>query len=187
MIVSDECSNPCNTSPEESTSLSLMDRLRHPVYLLIYGAILILGIIFIVLVFVGSTTTWYINLIEPNVNPWVVRGLWIAATIFSYLGYYLIIDTSPEPGRAPIDLIVSVYYLIGSFILLLWTVVFYYAENLALSLWLSIVVFVYRFWLFTYIWYIRPAAAIFLIPDLLIYAYLIYSVAHLAYLNNVPI
>lgn len=176
-----------NTQKSSAYSFSgFTKRLQQPIYIIIYAALIILGVLLVVTVFVGVYSKWYNDLIEPNINPWIIRGLWVVGTILSYVGFIFIPQDGSE-AAASRDLIISVLFLITSFLFLAWAAAFYFDENITLSLWLSAVIFIYNFWLFIYIWHINPITAIFLIPNLILYVYLIYASAHLASLNNVPI
>lgn len=175
----------------------LLDEYNKLIYISIYAAILIVEVLYFIISATGTDTTWYIELLKGPVDPWVIRSLWIIATILSYVSLFLLlpdvmINERDTEETININMInrsrsVAPLFLIGIFMSLGWAVVFYYVQNIGLSLWLIIVLFSYTFWLFMYIWYIKPVAAVFLIPILVIYIYLMYSVTHLAYLNNVPL
>lgn len=172
---------------EEKISDSVWgQRLTRIDFLLIYAAIVIISILSITVSVVGSTTTWYRELKQGSINPWLIRVGWVIATLLSYVGLYLLWE-DVRPNEVSRDLGITVLFMIGTFLSLGWASVFYYAKNVGLSLWLLGILFVYKFWLFMYIWYIKPVAAVFLIPILLMYIYLMYSVAHLAYLNNIKL
>ena len=168
-----------------SPKLTLM-RLKRPDFIIVYISLLILAILLIVIVYFGERTPWNQGLIRPNINPWFVRILWIVGTIFSYAAYYFIWE-SIETHDIPKDLIVSVLYIVSGFLFVGWAVAYYYAEDITLSLWIAVLIFIYNLWLFIYVWYIRPIAALFLIPNLILYIYLLYTTIHIASLNNIPI
>lgn len=163
-------------------------------YTLIYAAILMVTILYLIISATGTETTWYRELMKGPVDPWVIRSFWIVSTILSYVSLLILLpDICIFNNMCDNILSDKVYYarsvaplfLISLFIALGWMAVFYYVQDIGLSLWLIMILFTYEFWLFIYIWYIKPLAAVFMIPLLILYVYLMYSVIHLAYLNNV--
>ena len=147
-------------------------------FLIIIGSMIIIGILFIIMSLVGLTNKWYRELNKGAINPWVVTLLWSLSILLSYVTLFLLWNNSSL-------LTFMVLFLISMFMSLGWVIIFYYGQDIGLSLWLISVLFIYKFWLFVHIWYIRPIASVFLIPILLMYIYLMYSVAHLAYLNGI--
>ena len=160
-------------------------RLKRPDFLVVYISLIVLTILFLVVVFVGENTAWYRSLRQANINPWFVRGLWVLGTILSYVTFFFIWQDI-RIYDIPRDLIVNVLFVITDFMFLAWTVAFYYAEDLSMSFWVAVGIFIYNLWLFIYIWNIKPFAALFLLPNMVLYLYLIYSTIHLASLNHVP-
>lgn len=156
-------------------------------FLFVYGAIIIVSALFIVSYFFGINSTWYINLIKPNVNGWVVEAAWIIATALSYIGLFFLYDNNNSPSQISRNLGISFLFLIGNFLTLAWSTAFFQAQNLELAIWLAVIILIYNFWVYIYILYIKVLAAIFLIPILLMYVYLIYVTIHTASLNNIPI
>jgi tryptophan-rich sensory protein len=163
-------------------------------FLLVYAAIVLITILFLIVSIVGASTTWHRELRQDPINPWIIRISWLIATALSYVGLFLLwktfskekeISSTGSSYEASNFLAITVLFLISTFLSLGWAAIFYYSQNIGLSLWLVGILFVYKFWLFMYIWYIKPIAALFLIPLLIMYIYLMYSVAHLAYLNNI--
>lgn len=168
--------NPCAVTVKEGIStMSLF---------IIFAAMIMVGILFIIVSIIGSRTTWYQELNKGPINPWIVTILWPLAILISFVSLF-ILWRSLYPDQASRFLTISVFFLISMFMSLGWIIIFYYGEDIGLSLWLIAVLFIYKFWLFVHIWYIKPIAAVFLIPMLLMYIYLMYSVAHLAYLNGI--
>lgn len=161
-------------------------RIKRLDFLVVYSSLLILAILLLVVVFLGERTTWYRGIIQPNINPWITRGLWIIGTILSYVSFFFIWQ-DVEVHEVPRDLIVSVLFVVTGFLFLAWGVAYYYAEDIVLSLWVAIIIFIYNLWLTIYVWYIKPIAALFLIPNLILYIYLLYATIHTASLNNIPI
>ena len=168
------------TYTQDQSEPTWIQRFSRPDFLLIYGAIALVTILFVITSTAGSNTTWYQQLKKGPVDAWMLRLLWIISIWLSYIALFLLSES-----RVGIQLSVTALFLISLFLSLGWIALFYYGQNIGLSLWLVGILFLYKFWLFMHIWYIRPVAAIFLIPILLIYIYLMYTVAHLAYLNDV--
>ncbi|CAH6420189.1 Hypothetical protein HVR_LOCUS1120 [uncultured virus] len=170
----------------QESGMQFLQRLRRWDFILIYSSIIIVSLLFITVAYFGSNSEWYVNLIKLPFNTWFIRFLWVVASLLSYVGLFILWQhvTSDEIAR---DLIVSIFFMISSFLSLSWAVAFYYAQNIGLAVWLSLVIFVYKFWLFVYIWYIKPLAAIFLIPILLMDIYLVYSTLHISSSNGVPL
>lgn len=182
---SDELSSNNNIVIKQSSN-SELSRLKQPVFIVVYLSLIILGILLLVVVYFGLKTDWNNRLIPSDVNPWIVRILWVFATIASYLAYHFIVENINE-HPIPRDLIVSVLYIISSFLFLAWAITYYYAEDIVLSLWILFAVFVYNVWLFIYVWRLTELGAAFLVPNLILYVYLLYSTLHIASINNIPI
>lgn len=178
------------TKSEHQNSFFLISnftrRFKRLDFVVVYVSILILTILLILVLIFGEQRPWYKNLIKNNINPWLLRSLWVVATIISF-GAFFFIWQDDRIIKNPRDLILSVLFIITGFLFLAWAVTLYYAENIAMSIWILLILFIYNFWLFMYLWYINPIAAIFLLPSLVLYIYLLYSTIHLASLNNIPI
>lgn len=187
--VDESCQCPQESTDENKKSSffsSFLGRIKRFDFLVVYLSLLILGILLILVIIFGEQTTWYRNLAKNNINPWLLRGLWLVATILSFVTFSIIWQDI-KVNENPQDLILSSLFIVAGFLFVAWSVTFYYAENITLSLWILIVMFTYNFWLFLYVWYINPIAAIFLIPNLLLYSYLLYTTIHLASMNDIPI
>ena len=157
-------------------------------------AIIMVNLLVIVVSILGSNTTWFQSLNKGPVNIWIILGSWIIATILSYIGLFLFYSHtlapcahSMWPTQKTRNLVVAMLFLISAFLSLIWVAIFFYVQNIGLSLWLVSALFIYKFWVFIYMWYLKPVAAIFLIPILAVYIYLFYAMAHLATLNNIPL
>ncbi|CAH6420186.1 Hypothetical protein HVR_LOCUS1119 [uncultured virus] len=165
----------------------------------IYISITVIDILVILSVIFGISSTWYKNIRKSGVNPWLIGALWIVATIFSYAAIFMLwvnIDTRTasdavwehaNPEDIPLDLRLSIYFLIGSFLSLLWTTVLFQGNNIGLAVWIAALLFLYQFWLLIYIWIIKIQAAIFMIPLVIMYGYLFYATVHLASINKVSL
>jgi len=192
--LSSSCSSPNYINPNSSSTVPPLysSTFVNLEYFTIYGVILIAAVLYLIASAIGTETTWYLNLIKPDLNPWYTRTLWIIATIVSYITLFLLLPeisfyhpSSLSPSIVYKARTVAPLFLIGTLISLSWTVIFYYYQNIGLSLWLTSILFIYNFWLFMYVWYIKPLAAVFMIPILAIYIYLVYFMTNLAYLNHV--
>lgn len=163
-------------------------------FVIVMLAILILNILVLTVSLLGSNTTWYQSLNKGRIDAWVIILLWLITTLLSYVGLFIFyshvlppcIDSS-WPDQKSRNLFVAYLFVISSFLSLAWVALFFYIQNIGLSLWLISVLFMYKFWVFIYMWRIKPLAAIFLVPLLLMYVYLFYAVAHLATLNDIPL
>jgi len=154
-------------------------------YILIYGAIVIVTILFLIILIIGANTTWYINLNKGSISNWLIIVLWIIAGSISYIGLFLLWGNI-KSTELSINLNVAILFLVSIFLALGWIAIFYYNQNIGLSFWLALVLFIYEFWLFMHIWYINPIAAMFFTPILALYIYLMYFTAHIASVNNIP-
>lgn len=165
---------------------NFIHRIKRPDFIIVYLALLISAILLAVLVYFGDSTDWYLNLVQPNVNTWLVRGLWLLGTILSYVAFYFIWE-DVTVHVVPRDLIVSTFFVVTGFLFLAWALALYYAQDIAMSLWIAVIIFIYNYWIFIYVWHIKPIAAVFLLPNMLLYVYLIYNSIHLASINKIPI
>jgi tryptophan-rich sensory protein len=171
------------TAIGEEISL-LKQRLRRFDFLFVYIVILLVDILFLLSYIPGIYSSWNTTLVQANLHPWIPRAGWIVATILSYIGIYILWEYA-GPDDIPRDLGVSVLFIVGSLITVAWSVALYQGQNIALSTWISVILFVFQFWLVIYVWFIKPLAALFLIPLMLMYLYLVYSMVHLAAINGV--
>lgn len=156
--------------------------------------IIFVNIITIILSIAGTRTAWFTSLTLGPVNIWLLHAAWVIAILLSYVALFLFYShtlepcmSNPWPDRQSRNLALAVLFLIGSLLTLAWVAIFFYVQNLALSLWLVSIVFMYMFWVFMYMWTIMPVAAIFMIPLLVLYVVVFYSIAQLATLNNVSL
>lgn len=152
----------------------------------IYISITIIYIMFVVSALSGINSIWYNNLTKSNVNPWVIGILWAFSTLLSYGAIFMIWE-HVQPNEVSFDMILSIYFLIGTFLSLLWAAVFFHNNNITFAVWTAALMFLYQFWLLIYIWSVKIRAAIFMIPIVILYGYILYSMIHLATLNNIII
>ncbi len=155
-------------------------------FVVVYLTLIALAVLLIVTVYYGSSTEWYTNLIPTPSNTWIIRGLWVVGTILSYIGFFWLWQ-DVRINCIPQDFIVSTLFIISGFLFLGWAVALYYAQDIILSFWLAMIIFIYNFWLFVYIWHISWIAAVFQLPLLALYIYLLYDTLTLASLNGIPI
>lgn len=185
-VVSYTCPPPVGSAVDPFSFEALVARLKRFDFIVVYSSLLILAILLLVVVFFGQSTPFYQSLRQPNINPWIIRGLWVLGTVLSYVTFFFLgQDVRVHP--VPRDFIVSVLFVISGLLFLAWAVALYYAEDVTLSMWIAIVIFIYNYWLFIYVWNLNRIAALFLIPNLILYGYLVYISAHTASLNNIPI
>ena len=162
----------------------LLERAARADMWFIYIVITIINILVILSALFGINSTWYKNLHKSRRNPWLIGALWIVATILSYGAIFMLWEHVTSDTIAK-DMELSVYFMIGNFLSLLWSTIFFQGNNLSMSVWISALLFLYQFWLFIYIWSIKIRAALFMIPLIILYGYLFYSMVHVATLNNV--
>ncbi len=178
------------TYDDTQEQLSYIDRISQRLhradYLFVYAVVVVVWILFLLAYIPGIYSDWYNGLRLSGLNLWIPRVGWLVATLISYVGLYLFWGNS-TPEEMSRDLGITVLFIIASLLIFAWAVALYQAENIALATWIACALFVYEFWLFIYIWNLKPIAALFLIPLLFMYFYLIYSMIQLARLNNVPL
>lgn len=172
-------------STKESGEM-LFQRLGRPEMWLIYISIAILYILFIASAVMGINCDWYRNLDKGGVDAYTIGILLISATIFSYGAIFMIWEHI-TPEETSIDFAISVYFMIGALLGLLWVAVFFQGNNVSACIWLVALTFVYYFWLFLYIWKIRIIASLFLLPLIMLYGYIFYVMVHLESVNHIPV
>ncbi len=145
--------------------------------LILYGLLFIFTFTILTIAITGSQTQWYQSLNSGSINVLVFILFWLLATLISYISILVLQSNSA----------ILCLFVISAFIALGWVSIFFYGQNIAYSLWLMAIVFTYSFWLFIEICYISELACAFMIPILVLYIIIVYSVAHLAYLNNIPL
>jgi len=158
----------------------LDDQISYIDYIIVYISIVIVAILSLVLSYIGSNTDWYQNLTKSPTDLWIIRMFWILATISLFISLMFLIHNYNSR-------LVPCFVLISMLLLLGWITIFYYVQNIGLSLWLSLILLTYNFWLFIYVWSIDVLSAIFIIPTIIMYLYLTYSMTHLSYINNIPL
>ena len=166
--------------------ISLIGQYHTTAITIIFVVTILIDILFFVSFLVGTYSTWYSNIKQDNINPWIPRISWIVVTLISYVATY-ILWKNINPDNVVVISKVSIFYLVNALLILLWSVAFYQLQNIAAGFWMSLILLLYNFWLMIYIWYINPLASIFIFPLVAMYFYFMYSTLHLAWINNVPI
>lgn len=176
-----------SSKTKESTEVTFWKRISRLDYIFVYLALIAVYILFFASYLSGVyLSNWYSNLKQARINPWFPRILWVLTTIISYIGLYLLWYGADE-YKTTRYLGITTLYLVSAFLNLAWSVSLYQAENIALATWMSGILFLFQFWLVIVIWYINPVPAIFLIPSACMYLYLVYTMIHLASINNIII
>lgn len=175
--------NTCNVDPC-CCVVPYLDMITSWEYILVFIITLLIYIPFFISYFYGVNSVWYESLIRDTNNTWIIAGLWIVTTIISYIGLY-ILWRDPTKTIVSRNLMISVLFFISNVILLAWAVVFYQFHNISTATWISLILFIYQFWIFIYIWSIDRLAALFFIPLVAMYLYFFYSMVHLAILNGI--
>ena len=179
-----ECEDAVTRYWKEYVTLN-MQRLHRFDYMVVYICIFVLVIISAIIVFIGTRKARHSSIVLPSTNPWIIAVAWIISTFLAYVGVLLLWENLDCITGPPKDLLIYIYYMIGSFILVLWAVIFYHADNLPLAFWISVAAFAYRLWLCIYIWRFNPISGILFVPSLLLQVYILYLTLHVISLNNI--
>lgn len=156
-------------------------------YIIIFIITFLIYIPFFVSYFFGIYSAWYASLRMTTGNDnWVPRILWVVASLVSYIGLY-ILWRNPTEAIVRRNLIISVLYLIGNFILILWSVVFLQLQDIAGAVWLGVVILVFQIGMFVYIASLDIVAALFFLPLIAMYIYFVVDLVNLAEINNIPL
>jgi tryptophan-rich sensory protein len=183
VINCEKCQKDITLDPNHEC-VSFTDLYKSWTYIIIILVTLLVYIPFIISYLAGIYSPFYNSLKLTTNNPWIARILWVITTIISYIGLYILYhDLTPE--KLSQNLTVSVLFLIGNFILLAWSVTLFQFKSIALSVWIVFALFVYEFWVFTYVWNINRVASLFLLPLLGMYLFFVYDSVHLAFLNGI--
>jgi tryptophan-rich sensory protein len=176
-----QCDVPSPTNTTGSFLQSILVRLQQRDVIVVYAIVIVVWLLFFLSYIPGIYSQWFLNLEKPLINLWIPRIAWIVAALLSYIGSYILARSIPLDKYLAIVML----YVSGSFIMLGWSVALYQARNIALAAWIAGVLFIYQAALFLLVWHLNPIAAIFMIPILALYLYLVYSTVELAALNNV--
>ena len=145
----------------------------------------ILTILFLVASYIGSKESWYVNLpVKSNENSWLIAGLWIGASLLSYLAFYIVKDYDDEIyGQSRL----LPLFLITSFLNILWVIIFFKFQNFTWTLIIISIIFAIQFYIMIFLLYINVWAFVVLIPLQALYGYLLYSTIHLASINSIVV
>ena len=124
----------------------------------------------------GLSSLWYSNLLKSGLEITINRYVFVFLYFFTILLPYTVLYDKP---------LVLLYLLIGALLSLLWIVIFFVGQDISLSIWLIVPVFLYYLWLFSNIWIYYPLGAIFLLPLLVFIIFIFYHTVHLAFINNI--
>lgn len=155
-----------------------------PTWYMIVASI-VLTILFLVGSYFGVRKKWYRTLpVKSNENTWVVAVLWVIASLISYGIFYFIKDKDESIyGQSRI----YPYFVIISFLNVLWVVLYFNNQNTVLTLLIIGIIFALQLYIIIFLFYISIIAAVLLVPLQILYAYLFYSILHLASINNITL
>lgn len=157
---------------------------KYEYYLIIFTSILI-TISFLIVTFYGRQLPWYVNLpVKTSDNVYLLAFLWIIAILISYISFYRIRNKDEHVyGQSRL----IIYYLIVSYLNLLWIVLYFYYANFNVSLLILSIIFILQLYMILFLYRIDKLSSIFLIPVQILYGYLIYSILHTASINDIII
>lgn len=176
-----KCNVPASTNSTGSFLQGILVRFQQRDVIVVYAIVIVVWLLFFLSYIPGIYSEWFLNLQQPRVNLWIPRVAWIIGALLSYIGSYILARSISLDKYLAIVML----YVSGSFIMLGWSVALYQAQNIALAAWLAGILFIYQAALFLLVWHLNPIAAIFMIPILALYLYLVYNTVELAALNNV--
>lgn len=144
-----------------------------------------LTILFIVAAYFGSKLSWYQNLpVKSQDNVYILAAAWVIASLISFGALYIIGDEDETIyGQSRL----LPWYLVISFLNLLWVVIFYIYQSFATALVFILIIILINFYLILFLLYINIWAGLLLVPLEILYIYLIYSLINLASRNNIII
>ena len=140
-------------------------------------------IVFLISYAEGLNDPWYNSLKFNELNVWIPRVLWIVSTIVAYTALFFIYSSTSYDQT----LLIGVLYIIGAFLNILWSVSLFELNDLGLAFWASVVLFLYQLWVFIFIFYLEPLLSLFLIPSVVMYFYLVYTMINTSLLNDIPL
>lgn len=173
-----------NTNVVTENVDNLFQHRRRLEIMILYTGIAILFMLTIATVIFGVQTQWFSDFTHNELNPYIVLAVWIITVLISYIAIYILWKT-PMQGDHINDMYFSIFILIGEFLTLFAAAVFFQAQNIRLAAFLAAMVFLYYFWLFVYCYNLKIKASFFIVPLVLMYAFLFYLVIHFACLNDI--
>ena len=153
----------------------------YPIFInsvVVFIFVVIVAMLCLILFGFGITSEWYNHLNKENINSWIIFSALLVALLVSYLSILILPHTH--------DSIVCLF-LIGTFLLLFWVLIFFHYRDIGVSIWVMFAVFVYFFCLSNYVWIISPLAAIPILPLLIMFLFLVYFMIYLADINKVSL
>ncbi len=146
---------------------------------------LILVILFIVAAYFGARLKWYQDLPKKSSdNTYILAAAWIIASILSYVSFYLIKDE--DDSIYGYSRLIAWYALIN-FLNLLWVVIFYIYQSFIGAIVILLIISFLTFYIFLFFLAIHILAGVFILPLLILYVYLIYTLINLASRNAIII
>jgi tryptophan-rich sensory protein len=147
-----------------------------------WTVVISLIIVYVLIFLLLSHPGWFTGLIIPqDLRPLVIA--WVVVTLLSYFSLSIL---GPSSLGGSLDMEVLIRFFIGSVLVLILGVILF-TQDLWLGILMSIIVFVYYFWLFLYLYEKSPWASAYLIPSLVVYAIGFVALTNLALANNVPL
>lgn len=170
---------------EESSDNSYLNLFtpQDPYTWILWISSFILIILFLIISYFGAREKWYINLPKKNNgNTWLIAGLWVIASLLSYGTFYIIKDYDDKIyGQSRL----IAFYLIVSFLNILWAIIFFKYQNFLWTLILLLIVFAVQFYILIFVININFFAGVLILPLQILYGYLFYSFLNLASINNI--
>lgn len=141
-----------------------------------------LTILFLIVAYLGSKQSWYVNLsVKSQGNVWLLAGAWIIASLISYGAFYLIrnVDDKIYGTSRLLPL-----FLIISYINLLWAIIFYLYQSFIITAILIALIILINVYIIIFLFSINVWAGLTVLPLEILYIYLLYSILRLGADNN---
>ncbi len=169
---------------KDSVDMGLQRVWRRDLWI-IFSVMLVLNILIVASAISGYLSPWYQGLQRPNVSPILTGILWIVTSLLSFGALFMVWE-HVRASEVPVDVRLSIYFMIGSFLATIWAGTFFQGNNIVASMWLAGATFLYYFWLMLHFAYVRLRASVFLMPLVAMYGYLFYSMIQIQSLNGIP-
>jgi hypothetical protein len=142
-----------------------------------------LTILFFVAAYFGAKLSWYQQLKRTDINQWLLAGLWVIASLISYGTFYFVKDKNDKIyGQSRL----LPYFLIISFLNVLWTIIYFYNMNFLVTLFIILLIIVGEIYIMLFLLnIINFWAVILMLPLIVLYVYLLYSILHTASINGI--
>jgi hypothetical protein len=129
-----------------------------------------LTILFFVAAYFGAKLSWYQQLKRTDINQWLLAGLWVIASLISYGTFYFVKDKNDKI----------------SFLNVLWTIIYFYNMNFLVTLFIILLIIVGEIYIMLFLLnIINFWAVILMLPLIVLYVYLLYSILHTASINGI--